>query len=410
MASFVLWAAGLAAVISAGFRLRRARRGLTPGTAYLCAAIALVGTSAALAAPETLVAAASIEPFPNATRLLANGLAMTAAFCVQGLLIHLVAPPDQTPRAVRRQAVLLALTFTAMAALLVSVPMQSNPDFVDVYASQPAVLGYLLLFAAYIAWSAANFIRLIRRYVRLTDRPWLRRGLSVIQLGASVGIGWAGWKSAAAVFIFSTGTHATLESPVSAVLSALCVGLVALGVAIPVCGPACVKPLRWARYHRAYRTLHPLWLALHEAFPEIARLTNDVEGDPPRSIAWRLARRVIETRDGLLLLAAYREPTVRDPFRSTAGPGGLAGRDHEATAEAADIAAALGARSLGAPPAAYVPPPAQHTAGFDAETAWLCRVARAYRRYSRIVAAYGPALHDRSVSEYPTRAHRAPGE
>lgn len=410
MTSFVLWAAGLAAVTSAGFRLHRAWRSLTPGTAYLCAAIALVGISAALVAPETLVAAMSIEPFPNATRLLANGLAMVAAFCVQGLLIHLVTSPDQTPQAVRRQAVLLVLTFTAMATLLVSAPIQANPDFVDVYASQPAVLGYLLLFAAYIAWSAVNFIRLIRRYVRLTDRPWLRRGLSVIQLGAGIGIGWAGWKSAAAVFVFSTGTHSTLESPVSAILSAACVGLVALGAAIPVWGPTIAKPLRWVRYRRAYRTLYPLWLTLHEAFPEIARLTKDVAGDAPRSIAWHLARRVIETRDGLLLLAPYREPATHDVPLNAARWDGRAGRDHEATVEAADIAAALGARRLGVPPAAHVPPPAQHSADFDAETAWLCRVARAYRRRSRIVAAYGPALHDRSVSENPTQAHRAPNE
>src|SRR5207248_6312107 len=77
-----------------------------------------------------------------------------------------------------------------------------------------------------------------------------------------------------------------------------------VGVLYPAVVNRWVSLGRWHRHWRAYRALHPLWSALHEAFP------SDVLDRGPRT--WwrdrlsvrhmhrRYWRRVIEIRDGLV--------------------------------------------------------------------------------------------------------------
>nr|WP_263251937.1 MAB_1171c family putative transporter [Saccharopolyspora rosea] len=247
MASVVLWSAGLVAVLLSGHRLYRARRHLTPGVLYLCSAVSCVGVSAALAAPGTLTATLRLEPFPGATRLVANGFAMASAFCVHGLLINLVSERDRARRAVRRQLVLLVVAFAVLAGLLVAAPIRSTSDFVARYAREPAVVGYVLLFCAYIAWSLGNFVRLIQHHRRYSDRPLMRVGLAIAQVGTAVGTVWAVWKSVAALVVLATGRRLTVEGPVSAVLSAACVALIAVGVTLPTWFPLLARPVGWLR-------------------------------------------------------------------------------------------------------------------------------------------------------------------
>ncbi|GDY30153.1 MAB_1171c family putative transporter [Gandjariella thermophila] len=347
---------------------------------YLCLAIAAVGVSAAMIAPGTLRLTAPVEPFPNATRLAGNGLAMVAAFFVHCLLSHTVLAPGRVSRAIRRQAGILLAALAAMTVLLASAPLPaSSPDFVAAYAGDPHVLGYVLLFCGYVGFAAGQFIRLIHDYIRLSDRPWLRRGLTVVQIGAGFCVCWAIAKCTAAVVVYLTGRPLAVENPVSANLSAACIGLVAIGSTMPTWGPVAAAPLRWLRHHRAYRVLHPLWAALRDAIPEITQAAGESDTDQPRDIGWRLARRVIEIRDGLLLLAPYRDPSTG----AAARPENHGRRpDPAAAAEAAEIAAALRARRAGAAPAVAVPRPPEHQAeDLAAETAWLRRVARAYRRH-----------------------------
>lgn len=365
--------AGLIAVIGAGIRLHRARHSLTPGAVYLCTSVGTIGVSAALAAPATVVLTEPFEPFPNATRLGANSLALVAAWCVQGLLVHLVMQPEQVHRAVRRQAFILAAAVSAMTILLASANTEAHPDFVAQFADEPGVLGYLLVFCAYIAIAAGNFIRLIRRYIALSDRPWLRRGLAVIQLGAVFAILWAVGKSTAAAFVFVTGSPLSIETPMSAILSASCVGLVAIGATMPAWGPLVARPPQWIRHRRAFTDLEPLWRALVTAIPEISASHT---GHQARSIEEHLAQRVVEIRDGLLLLAVFRTDPPTHPHQPE-----QVDLDKQAAAEATQIAAALRAREAGTTPVVQAPePPGTYLDDLDAETDWLRRIARTYRR------------------------------
>lgn len=394
MSSLVSWVAGLIAVLASSYRLGRARRHLTPGVVYLSGAVGSVGLAAAVIAPDTLKVTAPIEPFPNATRLVGNGLAMLSAWCTHGLLSHSVLDPAQVRAAIRRQAVILVVAVATMTALLATAPVASNPDFVAKNTTVPSVLGYLLIFCAYIAVSLGNFIRLIQRYVRLTERPWLRRGLVITQTGSGIGIAWAVSKSSFAVIVFTTGLRLTIETPISAGLSAACVTLVAIGSTMPTWAPALAKHVRWVQHHHTYGVLTPLARALHDTLPELAHRLDTAAVS--RDIEWRLARRLVEIRDGLLLLAPYRasvgldEPELPADYARHSDP--------EAAAEAIAVAAALRARQAGAPAAVAVPAPPEHQAdGLEDETAWLRRVARAYRRIP-IVTEYesAPAGEERS--------------
>jgi hypothetical protein len=386
MSNSVLWAAAAIAVSAAAYRLLCARRALTPGVRYLCFAIAAVGLSAAVIAPGTLDAATRIEPFPNATRLLGNELALVAAFNVHGLLAHLALPTVQVRRVMRRQAVILITALATMTVLLGIAPTVATADFVSANAHNLRVLGYLLVFCTYIAIAAAQFIRLIHAYVQLSDRPWLRRGLSIIQLGAALGVVWAVCKSAAAGVVFATGAPVTTERPTSAVLSAGCVILVACGSTMPTWGPALARPLRWAHRYHTYRALRPLWLSLTRAFPETVHPATENGITPPgRGIEWKLARRLVEIRDGLLLLTPYRDPRIGTAVHAAALRANRS--DPQAIAEATELHAALQRRRQGDQPPTETPPPpppaaapAPQPVGLDAETAWLHRVARAYRR------------------------------
>lgn len=398
MSSVVLWAGGLVAVLASGYRLLQARHHLTPGVVYLCLAISSVGVSAAVIAPGTLTLTVSLEPFPNATRLAGNGLAMIAAFCVHGLLSHTVLPSDRAPSAIRRQALVLVAALAAMTVLLANAPLPSSaPDFVAVYAGDPHVLSYLLLFCGYIGFAAAQFVRLIHHYIRLSDRPWLRRGLIVVQVGAVIAVTWAIAKSTAAVVVYLTGRRLTMENAMSASLSAACVVLVAIGSTMPTWGPVAAAPGRWFQRYHAHRVLYPLWAALHDVLPEITQATGDPGPNQPHDIEWRLARRVIEIRDGLLLLAPYRDPAIGAAAQRT---GQRRKANAEAAAEAAEIEAALRSWHAGAQPMLAAPEPPEHKAdGLQAEITWLQRVARAYR-HSSVAAEHDRApLGEESIGQ-----------
>lgn len=382
----MLWLAGLAALLAAGYRLIRARAHLTPGVAYLSGAIGALGLGAVVLAPGTLAVTGPIEPFPNATRLVGNSLTMVAAWCVQALLLHSVLDPAAVSRAIRRHAAVLVAAIAGMSILLTTASVPSHPDFVAANTTVPGVLGYLLILCAYIAFIAATTARLMRRYIRLTDRPWVRRGFVLTQAGAVIGVGWAVSKALFALVVFSTGARLTSETAVSAILSGVSVALIAIGATMPTWAPALTKTVRWIQHHRSCRTLAPLVQALHETLPELAYKARAPEDE--RDADWKLPERLADVQDGLLLLAPYRpsEPPTAAQHASD--------RDPEARAEATAIAEALRARRAGNPPATSVPPAPTHQAqGLEGETAWLCRVARAYRRVPT------PASHDRTSAK-----------
>ncbi|MGW9479911.1 MAB_1171c family putative transporter [Saccharomonospora azurea] len=377
--------AGGSAVLGGSLRLVLARRQLTPATVHLCVAVIAVGLSAALSAPAVLAAAARVEPAPNLSRLLANAAAMAGAWCVQSMLLHLVATErDRASEGVRRQAVILLATLTAMAALFLSAGTTYRPDFLSAFARLPEIAGYLLLFSGYIAWSLIRLVLLIGRYVELTDRRWLQRGLRTLQAGAGFGVAWAAHKVVAATTVFLTGVSYPGAELLAVVLPAAAVVLVAVGLVLPTCAPPVARRVSALRRRQRYRVLGGLWQTLSPVITELRPL-----GQPPGSTPHeRLSIRVVDILDALLVLSPHRDrpaPTTRTP--------------EDARREAGEITTALARWSAGVPPArrgtddspddsaeGAVAASATTVDDLDGEAAWLCRVARAMRRLPPPVA------------------------
>ncbi|MEV7043972.1 MAB_1171c family putative transporter [Amycolatopsis sp. NPDC051061] len=226
----------------------------------------------------------------------------------------------------------------------------------DVLPQSPFVMEYCIAYAVALLPEFAVIARLCLQDARRAPDRILRAGLGLVVAGVVAAAAYMVIRtviaiSARAPFDFEYGKVFLLSKalPTSAHL------LVLVGVGVPAAAG-------WLRRHRQYRRLGPLWLALYRAEPAIAL-------EPPRATVFptrlQLYRRVIEIRDGLLVIRPYRS-------------GSGAGEQQEAT----EILAALRAREDGLPP---LSPETTVQGGqdFGSDTEYLCRVADAFREISR---------------------------
>ncbi|WIX98820.1 hypothetical protein QRX60_32795 [Amycolatopsis mongoliensis] len=230
----------------------------------------------------------------------------------------------------------------------------------DMRPQSPFVMEYCIAYAVALLPEFAVIARLCVQDARKAPDRILRLGLGLVTAGVVAAAGYMVIRtviaiSARAPFDFDYGKGFLLSKalPTTAHL------LVLVGVGVPAVAG-------WLRRHRQYRRLGPLWLALYRAEPAIAL-------EPPRTTVFptrlQLYRRVIEIRDGLLVIR---------PYRSGSGTG--------ERQEAAEILAALRAREDGRPP---LSPEAAVRGGqdFGSDTEYLCRVADAFREISRRATA-----------------------
>ncbi|MFD0854309.1 MAB_1171c family putative transporter, partial [Actinomadura adrarensis] len=152
-------------------------------------------------------------------------------------------------------------------------------------------------------------------------------------------------------------------------------------------------PVRWLRHRRTYRRLSPLWHALAEAMPQIVLPRGGLDRF---SYRYGVHRRVIEIRDGLLLLRPYCDPVLRDRTETTADGFGPPGPQSAALQEAITIRKALAAYqsrrpatrvhesttggTTGPPAGDQVHDPGNSVAGADleSEAEWLMQVSSAF--------------------------------
>lgn len=150
--------------------------------------------------------------------------------------------------------------------------------------------------------------------------------------------------------------------------------------------PSVGELLYWPRRRSLCRNLHPLWLALYTAFPDIC-LNPPADPTqaaplPIRDSGGALYRLVIEIHDGLRRLRAHADGSV---VRAAEHRGRRAGGDADAASVATYISGALWARSAGyqagnAEAAAALPPSSLlRLSGrdIDVEARWLADIASA---------------------------------
>ncbi|RJQ79779.1 hypothetical protein D5S17_10140 [Pseudonocardiaceae bacterium YIM PH 21723] len=389
MSNLIYAITAVIAFLSGAYKLSQARREHNVGQQFLAACIFGVGLATVLLSPLVLTAVSRIEPFPNFGRLLGHGVAVVAAFCMQGTLSYVLRPDAAAARRrIRQQLVVLVVVLLVMTGLFLLGDTRFTVQFVDAYGARPPIAAYTFLFTGYTGWSMIAIIRLVRFYHPHVAQGTLRIGLRAFGAGAVVGLGWVAWKCVIIVLKLSTGRPMPIEGPVAALLSAIMVMMMAVGTTLTLWAPALAAPVRWWRARRIDRRLDPLWTAVCTALPEIVLPQGDAPRGPLRRLEFATYRKVIEIRDAHLALRQHFDPAVPLRAAELAAADGLDERRTAVVVEAAVFAAAIAAkrdgRSYEAGAASTSPP-----ADIAAETRWLGEVSRAFVS-SPIVRAVAP--------------------
>jgi hypothetical protein len=331
---------------------------------------------------------------------MSNGAALVAHCCVIIVVVSqqivLAFWASATPReAWRRVHIRLAVAALVLAVLiplfLLMSPQEQRPqDFTLRYADHPLYTAYLLIYICFYALGEIEIAWRSFRYARVSPRLWLRRGLHLISLGATVTLGYSVIRIADLIAApFSLDLRSW--EPVAWICGDIGALLTLIGWTLPGWGPLLSIPRRLVRAHVQYRHLLPLWKAVHAAVPEIELAA------PERRVAARfnvrllefaLYRCVVEIRDGQLALRQYADPEVVSRAEELGKRAGIAGDRLAAVVEAAQLRSMLRAKERNLPPAA-APSAAfgvSGPTGFAHEAAWLVQVSRAFTR-SPVVTA-----------------------
>lgn len=365
--------------------LRRAPR--DPALMALCAVLGFSALSFTLSIPTIWYYVDRWLGIPDIAALLAQSCVMVLVGSQQVLLCFWLAPPGQArPMAMRR----LLTTATVLTALVVlftlMAPTGSSPkDFTLRYAQDHYYAAYLLLYiAAYTTGEAEVGLR-CWRYARISNRRWLQRGLRTTAVGSWVTLGYS------AVRIGDlTGAQLGVDlhglEPLAWVCGDIGALLMLIGWTLPGWGPRLTAVHRGVQNYLHYQRLYPLWSALHQAHPSIALepSRSALAGlATVRSLEFRLYRRVIEIRDGLLALRSHLDAETTGTAQRLGLAAGLSGDALRAAVAAAQIRAALQAQDQNRPTAAdslggTIDSP--ETADLADEVVWLTRVSAAFRR------------------------------
>lgn len=362
------------------------------GTALTCLAVAL-----AVLTPGIYRLINHLLGVDNAGRLIAHAMTVWAAAAAQCMLVHWTHPPETAPAAVRQRQIIAVAAVAVMVALFVWADTDEvDIDWIAAHGEKPPVAAYIAVFAGILIYTLTDLKRLSLRYARrVTDRRWTRLGLELFAVGGVFGLGYA-------LIILGYVVAATLDLPygpgtawteVSHAFQLLSIGVIAVGSVLPGTATASTAALRRSREAHQCEQMEPLWRAIVEANPAIAKTQPWSRTPWGRLSAWiaswmgdgrSLSRRVLEIRDGYLQLSPWFDSNVAARAMEHGRQAGLTGSELQAVVEAATVAAALQAKARGDQPVGTgeVEPGGDDLTG---EVEWLVRVSRAAQR-SPVVA------------------------
>ncbi|WP_314173994.1 MAB_1171c family putative transporter [Streptomyces winkii] len=371
------------------YKLRDLRPGRRdPALLALLVAFLFKGVSFTLSTP---VVSAGVDKYLGVPDLgalgihLAGGVTSSAAFLAA--LVFWVYPAEQAWPKVRRRITVFALVAATMLVLWYTAGSGGgrarSAHYLLENAHRPVIAAYLLLYVTAFAAGMAEIFRLGRRYAKAAGRPWLRRGLKTTSVGAIIYIAYCANRAWAVVAV-QFGLNPLEWEIVTPLSNGIGILLVAAGFTMPSWGPALSAARVWAANYRAYHRLYPLWSALYRATPEIALnppAPSFIERFRPGDLRYRLYRRVIEIRDGLLVMRPYMDAEAAAEATRKAHEAGLEGDARDAAVEAARLKAALRAKaedqSVPGGPSGGDPP--SHASGdYAGELGWLLKMAKAY--------------------------------
>jgi hypothetical protein len=262
------------------------------------------------------------------------------------------------------------------------------------FRGDPRAVGYFI-YVTYMGLGAIDTARLAYRFTRLGSVPLLRLGLLMVTGGAIAASLYAAVHlSALAVGLMIDRNLYSIAAPVIHSLTIVSALLVSVGSTVPSWGRfvGAHRTAEWIGDYISHLSLRPLWEALYAVKPQIALHFRSRWADRLLlgDLRFRLTRRVIEIRDGLLLLRSYRTHESHAQALDLAQRGGLHGNELAAAVEAIEIALSLRAMNrtdTAGQDVESVSPPTLAATDFDGVTAsivdevhWLTQVAQAFRR------------------------------
>lgn len=338
--------------LGAIYKLVRTKRG-APGTA---ASYALVCCLAALAIALTLQVTfvyGAIEALTGRTdvgSLIAVPLVIAGTCAYQVLMVFINDPHASARRRVRPRVTTAAVA-AAAATTALALSSAARPG-AQAATEDPFGSAAVVLYCGYIGFGAFDVSRLALRFTRLGDRNLLRLGLYMVSAGAYMAGLYAAAKIVFVVLVTISGPELlTIQYAVTWPMIVIGALLTSIGSTLPSWGQwaRMERPAAWFSRYISYLTLYPLWWSLYQATPTIALDTRSRWADRfvPTDINYRLTRRIIEIRDGLLLLRPYYHPAATRLAERLAAEHGVNPTERAATVEAAEIAMALAAKEAG---------------------------------------------------------------
>lgn len=216
-----------------------------------------------------------------------------------------------------------------------------------------------MIFLAYLGISAGALARFTWRWSNRATviSPGgglvLSLGLRIVAIGGYAGLGYIA-NELGRMIVPRLGREYPVPAP-----NAISQGLVITAVSMMIVGstlPALASRKRWelalgwARRYRAYRRLFPLWLALYKVVPRIALtpMTSPLDelwamGD----LRFRLRRRVVEIRDGVVALSPYLDADVAALATRLANAAALPTEETQVAVNAAVVAVAIRSSQAG---------------------------------------------------------------
>ncbi|MBW5486477.1 MAB_1171c family putative transporter [Streptomyces bambusae] len=328
---------------------------------------------------------------PNITSLITQVAVVVLTAAQQVVLVYWSSPPAEAPGMARRRVAF----FGAALCVLVAASLAVGPATKSETATSTILLSiqdgrYALYMSFYLLICAVGqfeTVRLSLRFTRVANRQWLAFGMRTVTVGASMILVYCVTRG---IQIAGTRLHfdAAALDPVQWTCGSVGALLQIVGWTIPAWGIRITRARGWIDSYRSYLRLRPLWYALHRASPDIAL-------DPPRSWPrdllptrdphYRLYRRVIEIRDGQLMLRSclslddfVREARSLDLPEDPASPLGEALQVRAALSRRPEAEADEAGGADGAAADGDGLPARPEYEDFREEVAWLTEVAASF--------------------------------
>jgi hypothetical protein len=232
-------------------------------------------------------------------------------------------------------------------------------------------------FLLYLSWALGSGVVVCWRYGRQAAVSPVRTGLTLIGVGCASGFGVVGMK-VAVLIAWHTGAESrslmSFNSKSENGILIVCCGLIAVGSSWEAISGwmSSRRDSWWAR--QSYRELESLWRALIGLYPAVVLDAGAHGVGRPR---FRLLRRVVEIRDGILALADDVDPRIVDRARRSAAAEGGDTDDVDAVV----VAVAVRWATMSPHPTdEHGELPVGGSGNLTEEVQWLKKVSRAYHR------------------------------